>query len=162
VHVPKVLVVGPHNAGKSTFIHSVAAGAVSVDRAGTTVALDHGTATLDSTQVEVWGTPGQDRFDPLLPTLAGQASGAILLLDATQPAAFVRGQEMLQKVWRRGLRVVIALNKQDLPGAVDPDEARRLLHAPPDIDILTCTASDAASARAVLQRLVSAILGGAP
>ncbi|HET6398590.1 MAG TPA: GTP-binding protein [Candidatus Thermoplasmatota archaeon] len=162
VHIPKIIVVGPHSAGKSTFVHTLAAGSVSVERAGTTVALDRGTATLGATKVELWGTPGQDRFDPLLPALAGQASGAILVLDALEPASFSRGKEMLQKVWRRGLKVLVALNKQDLPGAIGPEEGRRLLQAPPEVEVVGLTASDKASAQAVLQRLVDTILRGAP
>lgn len=111
VYVPKVIVVGPHDAGKTTFVHSLSGSALSVDRLGTTVAMDRGTVTLDGIKVEVFGTPGQPRFDPLLPTLAGQAVAAILLVDATRPETFARGKEMLQKVWRRGLRALIALTK---------------------------------------------------
>jgi len=42
VYIPKILVTGPFKAGKTSFIHSASVKAVSVDRVGTTVALDHG------------------------------------------------------------------------------------------------------------------------
>lgn len=158
VYVPKIVVLGPAGAGKTTFVHSVAGAALSVERMGTTVAMDRGTATLDGVKVEVFGTPGQVRFDPLLPTLAGQAVGAILLVDATQPETFVRAKEMLQKVWKRGLRAIVALNKSDLAGALSPDQARQRLTLPPGVDLVTCTATDPESAKAVLRRLVDDVL----
>ena len=96
-YVPKVVVLGPHDAGKTTFVHSLSGSALSVERMGTTVAMDRGTVTLDGVKVEVFGTPGQPRFDPLLPTLAAQAVGAILLVDAARPDSFARAKEMLQK-----------------------------------------------------------------
>jgi small GTP-binding protein len=158
VYVPKVVVLGPHDAGKTTFVHSLCGTALSVERMGTTVAMDRGTVTLDGVKVEVFGTPGEVRFDPLLPTLASQAVGAILLVDATRPETFARGKEMLQKVWRRGLRAVIALNKTDRPGALTVEAARRRLTPPPGVPLLTCVANDPASAAVVLRRLVDDVL----
>jgi small GTP-binding protein len=163
VYVPKVVVLGPASAGKTTFVHSLSGSALSVERMGTTVAMDRGTVTLDGVKVEVFGTPGQARFDPLLPTLASQAVGAILIVDASRPETFGRAKEMLQKVWKRGLRAVIALNKSDLPGALTPDEARRRLTPPPGVDMMACVATDAASAGVVLRKLVDDVLkSGAP
>lgn len=160
-YIPKIIILGPHGAGKTTFVHAVSDKALSVERMGTTVAMDRGTATLDGVRAEVFGTPGQERFDPLLPTLASQAVAAILLVDATQPETFARAKEMLQKVWRRGLVVAIALNKSDLKGALRPADARRRLAAPKDVEVLACTAQDPASARKVLTKLVDQVLAGA-
>ncbi len=160
VYVPKVVVLGPGSAGKTTFVHTLSDSALSVERMGTTVAMDRGTVTLDGVKVEVFGTPGQARFDPLLPTLASQAVGAILMVDATQPETFARAKDMLQKVWKRGLRAVIALNKSDLPGALTPAQARHRLTPPPGVEVLACTATDADSARAVLRHMVDAVLAG--
>jgi uncharacterized protein len=161
VYVPKVVVLGPGSAGKTTFVHTLSDSALSVERMGTTVAMDRGTVTLDGVKVEVFGTPGQARFDPLLPTLASQAVGAILMVDATHPESFGRAKDMLQKVWKRGLRAVIALNKSDLPGALTPAEARRRLTPPPGVELLPCIAIDGDSARGVLRHLVDDVLSGA-
>lgn len=159
-YIPKVVVLGPHGAGKSTFVHSVSDKAMSVERMGTTVAMDRGTATLDGVRAEVFGTPGQERFDPLLPTLASQAVAAILLVDATKPDTFARAKDMLQKVWRRGLVVGIALNKSDLKGALKPTEARKKLAVPDDVEIIPCIATEHGSARNVLAHLVDKVLAG--
>jgi small GTP-binding protein len=158
MYVPKVVVLGPHDSGKTTFVHTLSGSALSVERMGTTVAMDRGTVTLDGVKVEVFGTPGQARFDPLLPTLTSQAVGAVLLVDATRPETFGRAKEMLQKVWKRGLRAIIALNKSDLPGALNPEEARRRLTPPPGVELVTCIATDAESAKAVLRRLIDDVL----
>ncbi len=159
-YIPKIVVLGPHGAGKTTFVHAVSDKAMSVERMGTTVAMDRGTATLDGVRAEVFGTPGQERFDPLLPTLAAQAVAAILLVDATKPETFARAKEMLQKVWRRGLVVTIALNKSDLDGALKVAEARKRLAVPADVAVVSCSSTDPASARGVLSKLVDQVLDG--
>lgn len=159
-YVPKVVVLGPHGAGKSTFVQAVSDNAMSVDRMGTTVAMDRGTATFEGVRTEVFGTPGQERFDPLLPSLAQQAVAAVLLVDATKPDTFSRAKQMLEKVWRRGLVVTIALNKSDLPGALTPDAARARLAVPADVDVVACNATRPETARRVLAGLVQRVLTG--
>lgn len=159
-YIPKIVVLGPHGAGKTTFVQCVSDNALSVERMGTTVAMDRGTATLGGVRAEVFGTPGQERFDPLLPTLAAQSVAALLLVDATRPDTFPRAKDMLKKVWRRGLVVTIGLNKSDLTGAIGPDEARRRLATPPDVPILPCSATNPAMARDVLQAVINRVLVG--
>ncbi|MFQ6119998.1 MAG: ATPase domain-containing protein, partial [Methanosarcinales archaeon] len=66
IYIPKILVTGPYNAGKSTFIHAISSKAVSVDRLGTTIALDHGKVDYKGFSADIFGTPGQERFDPIL------------------------------------------------------------------------------------------------
>lgn len=161
-YIPKILVLGPHHAGKSTFVHNVCTQSTSVDRLGTTVAIDRGIATLDGVQAEVFGTPGQERFDPLLYPLARQAVAVVLMIDATKPATFARAQEMLRKVWRQGQVVTIVLNKSEQGDALTAIEARRRLAPPPGVDVVPCTATDPASARAVLNTVVNRVLSGVP
>ena len=64
--IPKVLVTGPFNAGKSTFVRALSTRSVSVDRMGTTIALDHGHIEYGDVTADIFGTPGQARFDPIL------------------------------------------------------------------------------------------------
>src|SRR3989338_4612377 len=59
-YLPKILVTGPYHAGKSSFIHSASIKAVSVNRLGTTVALDHGHVMHNGTLADLFGTPGQE------------------------------------------------------------------------------------------------------
>ncbi|MGH7337435.1 MAG: ATPase domain-containing protein, partial [Myxococcota bacterium] len=92
VYLPKIAITGAAGAGKSTFIRSVSEAAVSVDRLGTTVALDHGRVTLDGLTADLFGTPGEERFEPLLPGLLRHALGVLVLVDSTRPESLVRTQ----------------------------------------------------------------------
>jgi len=138
-YIPKILVTGPFNAGKSTFVHSISNKAVSVDRLGTTVALDHGRVEYRGFIIDIFGTPGQERFDPILKTLGGEALGVIVVVDSTNPESFPRAKDMLEKTTKFGLPYVIAANKQDLPNALSPDEIREIMKLP-DVPIIPMSA----------------------
>jgi len=124
IYIPKVLVTGPFNAGKTSFIHSSSIRAVSVDRLGTTIALDHGHVKYRDFAVDLFGTPGQQRFDPILKLLAGEALGVIVMISAIDPQAFPRALEMMKKAKVYGLPVVFAANKADLRGALSPKQIK--------------------------------------
>jgi len=124
VYLPKILVTGPFNAGKSTFIHSLSTRSVSVDRFGTTVALDHGHVDYNGFSADIFGTPGQERFDPILKTLGGEAMGVFLVIDSTKPYECERAKQMLDITKTFGLPSVIVANKQDAPGASSVDDLR--------------------------------------
>lgn len=159
LYVPKILVTGPPAAGKSTFVRSVSGGGSrSVERMGTTVALDHGQVQMEGVVADVFGTPGQTRFDPILKTLAGQALGVIIIVDATRPETFDRAHVMMRRVWKQGLPIVVAANKQDKEDALKPDEVKRRLDFPSNPRVLPCVAEDPASARKIVQALLDQIL----
>lgn len=158
VYVPKIVVTGAHTAGKTTFIHSVSDTAKSANFEGSTVALDHGNARIDGLTVDLFGTPGQERFDPILGTIAGQALGIILMVDSTRPETFGRAREMLGKIYTEGLPVIVCANKQDVPGALTAEDVERELRPPPNIQVVGCRAAERASAQAVLRSLLERIL----
>jgi uncharacterized protein len=136
IYIPKILVTGDFNAGKSSFVNSASDKAISVDRTGTTVALDHGHTEFDGFSVDLFGTPGQARFDPLLKRLGSEALGVIIMVDSTDPGTFDRTKEMLTKSTTKGLPLVIAANKADLEGAVNPEEIRKKLELSLEIPIV--------------------------
>lgn len=158
VYIPKIVITGPYHAGKTTFIRTLSDTAVSVDRLGTTVALDHGKVTFDGLTADLFGTPGQERFDPLLKTIAGQALGVIVLVDSTRPDSLERAREMMDITGRQGLPVIVAANKQDEAGALPPAEISRRLHAPDHVRVVACVGKDKDSARTVLGALISQIM----
>lgn len=159
VYVPKVVVTGAYHAGKSTFIQTLSDVAVSVNRLGTTVAMDHGRVTLDGLTADIFGTPGQSRFDPILKTISAQALGVVLVVDSTAPDSFPRAREMLEQTWKRGLPVIVAANKQDAPGALTPAEVGEGLALPAIVQVVGCVGTDKEACRAVLRRLVDQIMG---
>lgn len=158
VYVPKIVVTGPHNAGKTTFIHAVSDSAVSAEALGTTVAMDHGQVTVGGIKADLFGTPGQARFDPIIKLLAQQALGVIVVVDATDPDTFPRAREILLATWKQGLPATLVANKQDRPGALPPDRVALLVGAPEHLRVLGASGQDPASARRVLQDLLERVL----
>ncbi len=142
VYIPKLLVTGPFNAGKSSFIHSASTKAVSVDRLGTTIALDHGHVDYEGFSVDLWGTPGQERFDPIIKNLGGESMGVIIVVDSTDPAGFARAKELVGVTKTEGLPLVIAANKSDMDGALKVDEVKERMGLPDDLPVIAVTAED--------------------
>lgn len=141
VYLPKIVVLGPYNAGKTTLIHALAEDAVSVERAGTTVALDHGTLDYKGFFIELFGTPGQPQFEPILDMMMNGAVGFILVVDSADTSSFGRAKELFDKC-RGKAPIVVAANKQDLESAIPPSELRALLGIPPSIPVVGCSAKN--------------------
>lgn len=89
----RIVFAGPIGAGKTTAIAALSdappvatevesAEARAVGKATTTVAFDYGQILLESGDlVQLYGTPGQERFDFMWPLLADNAIGAVVLAD---------------------------------------------------------------------------------
>jgi signal recognition particle receptor subunit beta len=89
----RIVFAGPIGAGKTTAIHALSDvppvttevasdEAVAVGKETTTVAFDYGQVLLDCGDVvQLYGTPGQARFDFMWPLIADNALGAIILAD---------------------------------------------------------------------------------
>jgi len=95
----KIVFTGPMGAGKTTAIRAISdKPPVSTDvgnsdrqahaKPTTTVALDYGQILLDDgTTVNLYGTPGQERFSFMWEILCSGALGVILLVDASSTTA---------------------------------------------------------------------------
>ena len=162
VYIPKILVTGPKGSGKSTFVRTASllssGKAVSVDRAGTTVALDYANITLHGFTIDIFGTPGQARFNPILKTLAKDAIGVVLVVDATDQKSFDRAIEILKIAIGKTTPYVVAANKQDLPDAMDPETMRKKLDMPRGVSVLGTCALDPASVVETLEDIVRKIV----
>jgi small GTP-binding protein len=140
VYVPKIVITGPFHSGKSSFIHKVSTRAVSVDRIGTTVALDHGYIDYSGLGADLFGTPGQERFEFMLDVLKKDAFGVILIVDSTDPSTFERAKEMLQHVRKEEIPYVIAANKMDVTGSISIEEIRKKMEIADEIPIIATSA----------------------
>ncbi len=158
VYVPKIIITGPFHAGKSTFIHKVSTKAVSVNRMGTTIALDHGYIEHGGLSVDLFGTPGQERFEFMLDILNKDAFGVLLVVDSTKPETFERAKQMLEHVSRYNLPFIIAANKQDLPSALKPEEVKERLGL--DVEVVGTVATTGEGCMEALQRLIDKIVEG--
>lgn len=152
VYIPKILVTGPYNSGKSSFVHSASTKAVSVDRIGTTIALDHGHVDYRGFAVDLWGTPGQERFDPILELLGGESLGVIIIIDSTNPKGFVRAKDMLEKSKTEGLPSIVVANKANLKGALKPKQIRKKMKLPKEVPIVPVIAADLKAIREGLKK----------
>jgi small GTP-binding protein len=161
IYVPKVLVTGPFHAGKSSFIHAISTKAVSVDRMGTTIALDHGYIDHGGMSIDLFGTPGQERFTFMIDILNRDVFGIILVVDSTNPE-IDRAVEMLKYVERYGIPSVIAANKQDVKGAMKPQDMKNELvkrGVTKDIIVVGTSAMTKAGCLDLLNALMDAIIG---
>ncbi|MFZ3060097.1 MAG: ATPase domain-containing protein [Candidatus Methanoperedens sp.] len=158
--IPKILVTGPFDAGKSTFVHALSTRAISVDRLGTTIAMDHGHVDYKGFSADIFGTPGQERFDPIIKLLSGESMGVILVVDSTNPADFVRAKHMLDITKSYGLPYVVVANKQDMPGALTPEEIREQFNLPDDVPVVSAVAKDKLGVFEAFEVLIDKITGG--
>jgi small GTP-binding protein len=160
LYIPKILVTGPFDSGKSTFVHALSTRAISVDRLGTTIALDHGHIDYKGFSADIFGTPGQERFDPIIKLLSGESMGVFLIVDSTNPTDFIRAKQMLEITKSYGLPYVILANKQDLAGALAPEEIRIQFNLPPDVPIVPVVAKDKIGIFEAFEVLIDKITGG--
>ncbi|MCZ7357635.1 MAG: GTP-binding protein [Candidatus Methanoperedens sp.] len=158
--IPKILVTGPFDAGKSSFVHALSTRAISVDRLGTTIALDHGHVEYKGFSADIFGTPGQERFDPIIKLLSGESMGIFLVVDSTNPTDFIRAKQMLEITKSYGLPYVIIANKQDLAGALTPEEIRKQFNLPTDVPIVPAVAKDKIGVYEAFEVLIDKITGG--
>ncbi len=133
IFIPKILVTGPFNAGKSSFVKRIAPESVSVDRMAlgqvpTTIAMDIGHVEYKGFVADVFGTPGQERFDLILDVLSKGAVGAFIMVDSTEPKTFARAKEMMKRCKAEAIPKVIVANKQDLPNSLSPEEIRKVMN----------------------------------
>jgi uncharacterized protein len=147
IYIPKVVVTGPFHAGKTSFIHSASKGAVSVDRLGTTVALDFAHVGHRGFLIDIFGTPGQSRFDPLLQKLGTQAFGVIVFVSATDSIGLNRVRQQMRIVKTEHLPYVVAVNKVNLRGAVSLAAVRNLMRIPRKIPIIPLRAKNLSDVR---------------
>ena len=162
VFIPKLLVTGPYNAGKTTFTHAIAPNAVSVERQTfelfpTTVGLDIGHIDYKGFSADVFGTPGQERFDLLLEPLGREAIGTFIVIDSTKPETFVRAKEMIRMCRTEAIPKVIIANKQDLPNALSPSEIKKKMSLWEEIPIVPVSATDEQGLSEALDTLFSLI-----
>ena len=158
VYIPKILVTGPFNAGKSTFVHALSTRAVSVDRLGTTIALDHGHVDHNGFAADIFGTPGQARFDPIIKLISGEAMGVFLVLDSTRAEDFARGKQMLEITRSFGLPVVIIANKQDCDGTLTLEDIRGKLDMPENMVIMPAVATTGEGVFEAFETLIDMVM----
>jgi uncharacterized protein len=126
----RLVVTGPVGAGKSTFIRTISEiEVVDTDRVATdetagiktktTVAFDFGRLQLGGNcALQIYGTPGQERFDFMWDMLIQQAHAYILLVAAHRPHEFRYARRISNFMCqRKTLPMIVGVTHTDNPEA---------------------------------------------
>ncbi|MDA3937341.1 MAG: ATP/GTP-binding protein [Actinomycetota bacterium] len=167
----KVVVTGPFNAGKTTFIKAVSeitvlsterqvSDASSEGGGETTVAMDFGRITVsDDVVLYLFGTPGQERFSFMWETLSEGMLGFVLLVDADDRESLEAAASMIE--FFKGMSdvpYVVAANKVAAEDTDTLQSVRTQLGLDEAVPLLPVNARDKDSVKAVLLGLLYEIL----
>lgn len=170
----KIVISGGFGAGKTTFVGAISeippvrteeeltqasAGTDHLHgverKTATTVALDFGRITLDlpplRVQLQLFGTPGQDRFWFMWDDLAHGSIGAIVLADTRRLEDCFAAVEYYE---RRGQPFIVAVNNFDGAHRYTKQQIRGAIRLREHVPLVSCDARLRASAKQVLIALV--------
>ena len=165
----KILVSGPFNSGKTTFIRSISEIEVvsterntvsSGEKSSTTVAMDFGRITLrDGDVLHLYGTPGQERFDFMWEILSEGMLGYVVLVSGADPATFEEAGRIIEAFERISQApFVIGLTRSDRKDCMRPEALKELVFDSRDIDIVKCDARKVDDVKEVLLSLLERVL----
>ncbi|MDP2182431.1 MAG: ATP/GTP-binding protein [Actinomycetota bacterium] len=167
----KVVVTGPFNAGKTTFIKAVSEITVlSTERqvsdtsgeggGETTVAMDFGRITIsDDVVLYLFGTPGQERFSFMWETLSEGMLGFVLLVDALELESIQDARAMIAFFREMSdVPFVVAANKITAEEAERLERLRGELALEEAVPLLPMDAREKDSVKAVLLGLLYRIV----
>ena len=126
----------------------------------TTVDMDYGILSVNEDIVlQIFGTPGQARFEFMWDILARGMSVYVVMVDTTKPGTFERTSYILDTfAGIADVPFVVAANRQDCPGALPPEYIRHRLNLPDAIPILPCIAHEKLQVREILMTLTEKTL----
>ncbi len=167
----KVVIVGPFNAGKTTLVRTLSEISMTHEvevtspeerakKRTTTVGMDFGIVNIgEGYVVRLFGSPGQQRFWFMWKVFLPGAHGVIFMADSADRDSVpetAREFSMALSTFRR-LPMVVAANKQDIRGAMSPDELRFVLDVPSWIPVIPCVATDRSMSWKVLGTLLEEV-----
>lgn len=131
----RLVIAGTPGCGKSTFVKTIsdtevieternATDATSLIKRKTTVAFDYGRFGFGSTfEIQIYGTPGQSRFNFMWDFLIKNAHTYILLVAAHRPSDFHYARQIISFMNQRvQIPMLIGLTHTDCPGVFPSDE----------------------------------------
>lgn len=167
----KVVIVGPFNAGKTTLVRTLSEISMTHDvevtspherakKGTTTVGMDFGIVNIgEGYVVRLFGSPGQPRFSFMWRVFLPGTHGVIFMVDSSDRDALPEAAREFSRARSTFERVpmVVAANKQDVPGALPPEEVRFVLDVPSGVPVIPCVATDRSMAWTVLGTLLEQV-----
>lgn len=161
-YISKIVVTGPAQSGKSTFVANASDHGLSVDGTdmkgvATTVAMDLGRLSWQGFDITLYGTPGYSRFDPIISQLVRHAMGVILLVDVTRPDTLPRARDLLIATRGSALPLIVVATKSDLPHQMTEEDIRRELGIRQAVAVHFISCLDKPAVRAIVSSLIEHI-----
>ncbi len=159
----KIVVAGPYGAGKTRFINTASEiETVSTevdlpdqtgDKKTTTVAMDYGRLTIsEDIELNMFGTPGQDRLGFMWEILSLGMKGLVFVVDSNDEKALTEAARMLPHFSKK-VPVVVAANKQDQADPTSVETIRKRLSIDESVPVIPCAAIEKESVLNVLETL---------
>jgi len=120
----------------------------------TTVAFDYGKLSLDGYDIYLFGTPGQTRLQFMWKVLSVGMHGYIYVVDGSSLVEVIRGKTLYEYMKTLGSYPhVVAVNKQDVRGAVPPKKVAEVFNIDPSL-VSPLVAYDRSSALEVVRKFL--------
>ena len=165
----KIVVTGPFDSGKTTFIGSISEiDVVSTEKStrtksgakvNTTVAMDFGRITFDDGYIlHLYGTPGQGRFDFMWEILSEGMLGYVVLVDGSSPETFEDGKSILESFLRISkVPFVVGMTRGDHRNCADVEELAARIGLKSGIDVIRCDARSVSDVKNILISLLEKV-----
>ncbi|MFX1480560.1 MAG: GTPase [Promethearchaeota archaeon] len=160
-----MVVSGPLQSGKSSYIKALDANALNVEAKGKddkfyTVGMDLGSVKLNGFDCYLFGTPGLLRFSVMRSITIRGADGIIFLFDAAAPEkddSAVVILNSIRKLITSEVPIVFLANKQDLEFARSPEIIRSQNYLPEDSKMFPTSTTTGLNIRESITHLVNIV-----
>ena len=161
----KIVVSGPLQCGKSSFIRKLDENALNVeakarDNKYYTVGMDLGWVKLNGFDVFLFGTPGLLRFNVMRDVVIRGTDGLIFIFDAAHPEKDEDAIVILNSIRKLidpDAPIVYLANKQDIAGARHPEVVRTQNYLPQEAIIFGTSTKTGENLEEALKNLVNQI-----
>ncbi len=127
----RLLMVGLDQAGKSTIVATMQIGKPVTSAIKPTIGFDLEEISFQSMKLKVWDISGQEKFRELWKHYYEGSNGIIFVVDSTDRARLGEVRDEFQRVLMEQdlnyVRILVFVNKQDLPDAMKGKEVRTAL-----------------------------------